>query len=206
MAPLFERAIAADSHPDLILMWSALAQGWQPPEEVSREEYYAAKAEPPSAKRGFIGFGASFAGKWWGGFIDRPVDRHIKKPGGYRMPPFCSTMRRAVLKDCSAFVNREIVCSDFAALIIPDGAVVYCDPPYAQTVGYNGTGKFDHSRFWKWAEDLTVRGCAVFVSEQTAPSHWRVLASRDRKMMLKVVAEKENEMRQEKIFWLGPYA
>lgn len=33
--------IAADSHEYLIEMWKALLSGWQPPEQISREQYYA---------------------------------------------------------------------------------------------------------------------------------------------------------------------
>ena len=63
MAPHFDFAVGADIHPDLILMYQALAQGWLPPTYVTEEEYQTLKHDPePSALRGFVGFGCSFGG------------------------------------------------------------------------------------------------------------------------------------------------
>jgi hypothetical protein len=47
---------------------------------------------------------------------------------------------------------------------IPDGAIVYCDPPYKGTAGY--TRSFDHEAFWDWVRRSPHR---IFVSEYTAP-------------------------------------
>lgn len=63
------RRIANDKHKYLIAMWKELQRGWIPPDTFSKEEYYEVK-ETPDAKpylTGFVGFGCSFSGKWWGG-------------------------------------------------------------------------------------------------------------------------------------------
>ena len=46
-----------------------------------------------------------------------------------------------------------------------EGDVVYCDPPYANTKGYN-SGAFDNAAFWDWVH---TRDYPVFVSEYAAP-------------------------------------
>lgn len=53
---------------------------------------------------------------------------------------------------------------------IPDGSLVYCDPPYAKTASYasNSEGGFDHGKFWQWVRDKS-KTCSVYVSEETAP-------------------------------------
>jgi len=43
--------------------------------------------------------------------------------------------------------------------------VIYCDPPYKGTAGYNGT-TFDHEAFYAWAERQTL---PVFISEYAMP-------------------------------------
>src|SRR3954463_779951 len=68
VAPMYDDVLAADIHTDLILMWKAVQNGWVPPAAISREEYTAIKSESPSALRGFVGFGCSFGGKWFGGY------------------------------------------------------------------------------------------------------------------------------------------
>lgn len=57
MAPLFEKAIAADAVPDLIMMWQALMQGWEPPDQVSFQEFERLRHTDitPSALRAFVG-------------------------------------------------------------------------------------------------------------------------------------------------------
>src|SRR5688572_13255602 len=58
----------SDNHPDLILMWNDLKQGWIPPDFVSKEEHHQLKYEEPSALRGFVGFGMSFGGDFYHGY------------------------------------------------------------------------------------------------------------------------------------------
>ena len=37
------------------------------------------------------------------------------------------------------------------------GAVIYCDPPYANTMhyGYANQEKMDYTRFWNWAREMS---------------------------------------------------
>lgn len=66
------RVHASDNHEDLILMWQALMRGeTEPFADVTEAEYATLKTALPSARRGFVGFGASFGGQWWGGFARR---------------------------------------------------------------------------------------------------------------------------------------
>ena len=62
---------------------------------------------------------------------------------------------------------------DYRDLHIPEGAVVYCDPPYANTTGY-GTG-FDHQAFYAWCRAVGKHH-PLFVSEYWMPSDFRCVA------------------------------
>lgn len=50
----------------------------------------------------------------------------------------------------------------------PLGEVVYCDPPYADTLGYPAVGAWDAVAFWQWARE-TSTARLVAVSERAAP-------------------------------------
>ena len=59
-----------DTHEYLIALLTAIRDGYIPPTDISKELYYAIKAEPqayPKELVGFVGFLCSFGGKWWGG-------------------------------------------------------------------------------------------------------------------------------------------
>ena len=63
---------------------------------------------------------------------------------------------------------------DYRDVPLPDGCVVYCDPPYAGTNRYGRDGTaFDHDAFWDWARRYEV---PLFVSEYTAPKDFVPIA------------------------------
>ena len=56
----------------------------------------------------------------------------------------------------------------------PNGAVVYCDPPYENTKQYGNSRNFDYIEFWevmrKWSRDNVV-----LVSELKAPDDFEFI-------------------------------
>lgn len=71
-------------------------------------------------------------------------------------------------------LNRLIVSRrDYRDLHIPEGAVVYCDPPYANATGYGV--RFDHKAFYSWCRAVGKR-FPLFVSEYWMPSDFRCVA------------------------------
>ena len=77
------------------------------------------------------------------------------------------SLERPFMKACSM---------DYQDVPIPDGAVVYCDPPYKGTSGYGNDKKqtFDHERFYEWC---LTRDFPVFVSEYQMPDGFTEIAS-----------------------------
>jgi len=67
------------------------------------------------------------------------------------------------------------VCCDYKTLNIPTGSIVYCDPPYKSTTGYNGN--FDHIEFWDWCRVISINS-SVFVSEYEAPDDFECVWSK----------------------------
>ncbi len=156
--PLITR-IACDAHKSLVMLFQALQAGWLPPDEVSEEEYAAAKLIPDCALKAFIGFGCSFSGKYWGGYA-----RCKTTPRNY-----CGEAKRTLLKKISKLQN--VYFSNRSYDKIPTnitGRLIYNDPPYQSTTGYGGIEKFDSDKFWQWAREMS-RNNYVFTSEYVAP-------------------------------------
>lgn len=166
MAPHFEQVRLSDTLHDLILMYQALQDGWVPPDEVSEDLHRQLRDQFPSALRGFVGLGCSYAGKFFGGYA--------KDSKGTRN--YAAEAKRGLLRDMQQLQNAVFIISDYRHLNIGDGDVVYCDPPYANTSGYT-VGDFDSDAFWSVARGWHKMGAAVFVSEYTAPDDWAPLHS-----------------------------
>lgn len=161
--------ILNDKHTYLIAMWKALQNGWMPPDVVTKEEYYRVKANMDEnlALTGFVGFGCSFGGKWWGGYAkDKRGD------------DYCGQAKRGLLKDLVGIRYVIFTCLDYHDVKIPDGAVVYCDPPYVNTTGYT-VGQFDTHEFWDYMRQLSKR-CDVYISEESAPDDFECIWSKEK--------------------------
>lgn len=156
----------SDAHPDLVALLQAAQAGWVPERLVVDEaEYNALKASTDSsARRGLVGFGQSYSGKWFGGYARDTKPKSEDYLGGSwrslvkkvnKLPPNTSILHKAYL-DYKPDSHRN--------------DVFYLDPPYAGTTGYAGTDRFDHEVFWAWAQALAKRN-DVLVSEYTIPEH-----------------------------------
>lgn len=100
--------IVSDANPALISMYQAVRDGWVPPEHVTREEYQAARTLPDSDPlKGFIGFGCSFGGKWFGGMA-RSRGRN-----------YSAESARAISRDVGKIAGSAIECMSFFRLEPP---------------------------------------------------------------------------------------
>lgn len=158
-----------DLNADVVAMFAAVAQGWTPPEDVSEADYEAARAmASPSALRGFIGVGASYSGKFFGGYARGDDARGVPRN-------YARESQRNLLAQVPGLRGARFTSMPYDAMVIPDGAVVYCDPPYAGTTRY-AAGAFDSISFHCWCERLAQRA-TVFVSEYAAPASWELMWS-----------------------------
>ena len=163
------RVHASDNHQDLILMWQALMRGETAPfADVTREEHTALKYAEPSARRGFVRFGASFGGDFFGGFgLDR-------KNGEGHQP--WQQAQRAVAKLRNATVDFELK----TYTEVDNDCLVYADPPYYGTYGYQGRA-FDHVSFWQW---IRQRRGPTFISELQGPNDIAIVWSKSHKSQM----------------------
>ena len=167
IAPEFDKAVGSDTHEDLILMWQQLRAGWTPPTEVSEGEYRQLRDAEPSALRGFVGFGGSFGGKWFGG--DARGGKTSKgEPRNHQAESARNVLRT---RDKLSETDVRFECAGYEEITPTPGDVVYCDPPYKGTTEYRDAG-FDSEKFWAWCDSLVDSGVYVFVSEYEAPEGW----------------------------------
>ena len=61
--------------------------------------------------------------------------------------------------------SLEIRTGDYRGIEIRPGDIIYCDPPYKNTAGYNKSD-FDHEAFYDWVE---AQQAPVYVSEYNMP-------------------------------------
>ncbi len=144
--------LASDACAPLIALYKAVQEGWDPPTEVSEEQYELAKYLPDSDPiKAFCAFGCSFSGKWFGGYAKSAEGRNYAK-----------NARNSLRKNKFTGLVKQI---DFLEFIPePTNTIIYCDPPYAGTTGYDSSDKFDYCKFVRRVEQWS-EFTDVFVSE-----------------------------------------
>lgn len=155
----FSRKILNDKHEYLIALLNGVKNGYELPEFVSLEGYQYLRTHQNEDKvlSGFVGFGCSFGAKWFGGYArSKTTNRN-----------YASEAKRSLLKDMATLMDAEFICKDYRDVELPDGCVVYADPPYNGTTGY-GNEKFDSDVFWDYMREIS-KNHIVFISEQDAP-------------------------------------
>lgn len=182
--------LLADSHPDLILLYRAMQNGYVPPDAVSEQEYEQAKQLQPCAYRGFVGFACSYGGKWFGGYA-RGEERNYALEG-----------KRSLLRTVAALQGARFLCCDYRELVMPGRALIYADPPYANTTRYRG-GQFDSDALWDWARRQSASGHTVIVSEYAAPDDFDTLWEKPHTTSIR--PRNGNEQRIERLFKLRGY-
>jgi len=170
LCPHFERTLTFDVMPDVAELWRAAQDpAWQPPQSCDVDTYEALRSAPPSAERALIGFGCSFAGKFFAGHAPS-ADRSGERD-------FLGAATRSALKQGAVMAanNVTVTCSPYDEIAVPADAVVYCDPPYEGTISYRGAPTWDAAAFWCRAAEWGDAGAHVFVSEgagATVPVGW----------------------------------
>lgn len=157
---------ACDFNEYLIEMYKGVQRGYELPDGVSEEQYKYIKNNKDEDKTltGFVGFGCSFAGKWFGGYA-----RDKRKSCD-----FAHTSKVGLMKKMSTMQDVKFEWADYKTLK-PKRMLIYCDPPYKNTVCPYGTSSFDTDEFWEVMRNWSIDN-DVYISEYNAPEDFiRVL-------------------------------
>ncbi len=142
----------------MIELLNGVKNGYNLPEQISEEEYKYIREHKDEDKvlSGFVGFGCSFGGKWFGGYARNKTGTN-----------YALQSKKSLLKDMNSLMDADFICKDYRDVELPRGCVVYADPPYDNTTGY-GKEKFNSGKFWEYMRKISKEHI-VFISEQTAP-------------------------------------
>ena len=176
--------IANDKHYYLIEMWKALQNGWEMPNEISEEEYQYIrnnKDEKPYLT-GFVGFGCSYSGKWFGGYCRNNTNRN-----------YCLNAKNSNLKILKKINNVVFYNKDYDDVEIPFDSLIYCDIPYKNTTQYckNEVGVFNHDEFYQWVRENSDK-YEIYISEykHNIPNDFEIVWEKNSK---KDIRNKKNE-------------
>ncbi len=169
------KRIGIDSCEYLIAMWKALQKGWIPPNIIKQEVYDHVRVNKDKYKKeiiGFVGYGTSFSGKFFGGMARGKKNNGLPRD-------YITEARRTVLTQSATMKEVKFVCTNSLEVkAFPSQSLIYCDPPYANTLGYRE--KFNTEKFWQWANGLVKQGHKVFISELVAPTDWQCVFQRNK--------------------------
>jgi len=181
--------IGNDLNPYLISMWKALQKGWTPPVSITEEEYRHIQNNKllyPSYLVGYVGFN-SYGAKFFGGY--RRDKTNLRD---YWKEHHKNIMKQIPNIQSVLFFNKE-----YNLLRIPEGSLVYCDPPYQNTTGYSNT--IDNTFFWNWIRKISEKN-TVYVSEYNAPDDFQCIWKKEvNNTLIKNTGEKQGV---EKLFKL----
>lgn len=168
--------IGNDIHKQLIAMFIALQDGWNPPSHITEEEYNTVRTNKenyPDYYVGYVGFNSTYSAKYFGGYA-----RGFKADGV--TPRILSNEAyRNLMKQLPDIKNVKFVCSDYREnkYCELENALIYCDPPYQNTTKFE-TGSFDYDEFWNWCRKMSENN-KVFISEYHAPDDFECVWSKE---------------------------
>ena len=155
-----ERRVGYDIDKYVIALLSALRDGWKPPERVTDGEWEYIrdhKKEYPPELVGYVGYCYSFGGTFFSTYV-----RGSDPKRNYDRENYNNVMRQALKLEGIEFYE-----ADYLTIPEPEGAVIYCDPPYRGTAKYRGK-VFNHSPFYNWCFKMAKKN-TVLVSEYAMP-------------------------------------
>lgn len=200
-----ENKQATDINPYLIALFRYLQRGGELFPDVSRELYSAVRTDFQMGgclykdwQIGNVGFLASYNGRFFdGGYAQSGYER--TKNGGRRYRDYYREASDNIKSQIPHLEDVSIVCKDYREHS-PIGAVIYCDPPYANEKQYANSRGFNHREFWetmrKWSENNYV-----LISEMTAPDDFVCVWE---KSVLRSIKATDKSRDTEKLFvWRG---
>lgn len=184
------KVIASDINGDIISFYKSLQEGWNPPKIINEEFYTRIKANGPPELRGYAGLTHSFGGKFLCTYRRYADSRTGELSEGSRMKGNYANIKyngnlsfKSAMSLRGKIKNVKFYCCSYYDLEIPKNSIIYCDPPYAKTTSYNNR-TFPHENFWLWCERMANDGHKIFISEYSAPEHFKCVWSKEVKVLL----------------------
>lgn len=183
--------LANDNNRYLIALWKALQSGLSFQTEITREIYDVARKQYndkeagkdglywSDAELGWIGFMASYSGKFYNGGYSGHVKTKINTIRDY-----ISESIRNVNKQMPLLKEVVFTYGDYRAIQLPPNSIIYCDIPYKNTTNYATSNSFNHAEFYEWCRHMVASGHVLFISEYEMPEDFKCVWSSEVKSSL----------------------
>jgi site-specific DNA-adenine methylase len=182
----FKKCYANDLCKDLIMLLKLVKNGKFDNPKITKDKWLKYKyTSKSSAERAFAGFGCSYGGVWFNGYISAPGNNDMI---------YSSLIRLAPKLQNTVFFNKNYI--DFLKEFPFDSKqkyVIYLDPPYKGTCNlpWEKSQSFDSAQFWNIVRKLgRMRNVKVIVSEISAPSDFKCIYSFKRKNGMHNITDK----------------
>ena len=116
--------IGSDYCEALMTMWRALQEGWEPPLNITEDDYRKLQKtkDPKDPMTAVAGFGLSFGGKWFEGWVGDKMGEDGRN--------HALSVRRTLKDKIVGFGNCLLIHRSYADIApYHSNVVVYCDPP-----------------------------------------------------------------------------
>lgn len=189
--------LAYDKNRYVIALYKHLQSNGELPEDVSRElyidcrsHYYAKDGYYPDWYLAAVGFLAGYNGRFYDGGYGGTFKSEENNRNYY------NEAKNNLLNQMKSLQDVKFEVSDYKDLQ-PKGALIYADPPYKGTKGYDTISKkFNHQQFWdkvrEWSKDNIV-----LVSEEQAPEDFDIIWEQE---VLRTVNNNISKQATEKLF------
>ena len=189
---------AYDINRYLIALFVYLQDGGELPEEVTHDQYLDCRAHfylddgyYPDWFIAAVGFLAGFNGRFYDGCY-----AHSGWEGEH-FRDYYQESKRNIINQMKSLTDVKFDVADYK-ILEPHGALIYADPPYEGTKGYNNkaTRGFNSPEFWDkvrhWSKDNIV-----LVSEENAPDDFDILWEQE---VIRTIRATDKKVKTEKLF------
>lgn len=188
-----ETKIGYDNNVYLISMWNALQNGYEPPEDITKEEYKYVKDHKDEFSKEYIaivGFCATYNAGWFRRYGGSAITKEGKKRNYYQ------EAIKNIQKQVPNIMDVNFKVGDFFELSC-NNCLLYCDPPYQSShyIMYEEQG-FDYKKYWDKIRELS-KDNIVICSEYYAPNDFDVIYE---KKLTTTFDNKNRKIDTEKLF------
>lgn len=189
-----DNRVGYDDHKYLIALLKHIQESTADLPLTYDEEFYNQVRDDKDAYSdwlvGLVGF-STYGAKWFGGY-----PRGFKNDGITPRDEVDEMIRN--LKTQAPLLNGiAFDCMDFREIDELEGYVIYCDPPYKNSLRYS-TSFFPYNEFYNWCRRMSVAN-KVFVSEYAMPDDFKCIWTKE----IKCTVDKASRTnRTEKLFTL----
>ena len=115
LADFFNVLVCNDKQEYLIAMLNGVQKGYELPENITENQYKYIREHKDEDKvlTGFVGFGCSFAGKFFGGYARNKTNTN-----------YASQSKRSLLKDICNLSTTKFICMDYQEVELPEDTEV----------------------------------------------------------------------------------